>query len=52
MEKWAMILINGPLSGREVDGTVRARGEDFEDIWHMVADSSTSSLTRFPGWPA
>lgn len=47
MDKWLELLVR-KLPGHEFHGTVVARGEEFNDMWKMVADGRT--VTRSNGW--
>lgn len=47
MDTWLEILIR-KLPGHEFNGTLRARGEEFHDMWSLTAKGRT--VTRTMGW--
>lgn len=50
MDKWARKLVSEKIpSDRSLTGVVLARGEEFRDMWHMVANGRTITVGR--GWP-
>ena len=39
MDDWAIELQRKFFPGRKITGFVRARGEDFDDVWEMYVDN-------------
>ncbi|MHA1952135.1 MAG: hypothetical protein ACW987_20005 [Candidatus Thorarchaeota archaeon] len=50
MPEWACFLANKFFMTHEVSGRIRARGEEFDDIWTMIADPMDHTITREEGW--
>ena len=50
---WLNLLISTFIlpGNHNVSGTLIARGERFDDIWHVVMDEM-SAATRVDGWPS
>ena len=49
MLQWAIYLKNKFFPSHTVSGRIHARGEEFDDIWEMVACPISSQIRR-EGW--
>jgi len=54
MPEWACYIMNhfDFLGESNIEGRIKARGEEFDDIWTMVACPIECSITREEGWNA
>ena len=50
MLEWALYLKDKFFPESKVEGVIQARGEEFSDLWSMVADSKTNTIKRVNGW--
>jgi len=50
MTRWAVYLHNEFFPDHDLDGRIHARGEEFNDIWTMVASSEQSLIFEEDGW--
>lgn len=48
MDEWAILLFKRFFPKHSVTGDIRARGEDFDDLWSMHA--SGGCIRRRDGW--
>lgn len=52
MVEWANFLVERFVpAGTKVGGIVLARGEDFDDLWHMAVADDGRTVERHPVWP-